>query len=90
MPEDNNKAVGPRQNGKDRAWWAPAMFIFFRTTAWIAAPIVIALYVGDYLEKKFGTGTHLLLITVAVAFIATIAGLIRTATIEFKKMDKKK
>lgn len=81
-----NKQTPEMKNAEP--WWRPAMFIFFRASAWIAVPVVAALYLGRFLEDKYGADTHLLLITVAGAFLVTMIGLVKVTLSEFKKMDE--
>lgn len=88
IPMDDQKP-GSESREKQEAWWLPAMHIFFRTAGWIAAPVIIALFVGSWLEDKYGSETHYILISAAVAFVVTMAGLLKTTLSELKKMDEK-
>lgn len=72
-----------------KAWWQPALIIFARFSSWIFGPVVIALFVGKWLDKKYGTEPKLLLGTVGFAFIISVVGLLRTAKEEYKKVNKK-
>jgi len=64
--------------------------IFFRLSAWIVAPIILAAYLGKWLDEKYNTDPWMFLGTVAVAFTVSMIGLIKTAVEEFKKIDKNK
>ncbi|MDD4271652.1 MAG: AtpZ/AtpI family protein [Patescibacteria group bacterium] len=66
-------------------WWQPAMIMFLKLSVWIAAPIIIALYLGKWLDKKYHSEPWLLLSCISIAFIISIAGLIVNAFKELKK-----
>lgn len=70
------------------SWWAPSLRIFLNTTSWIAFPIIIALYVGDWLDKKYGTEQKYLLISIAFAFVVSMSGLTAYTLREMKKIKK--
>lgn len=70
------------------AWWQPALLMFFKLSAWIAAPIVIALFLGKWLDKKFSTAPWLFLSCVGLAFLISMAGLIKNTLAEYKKIER--
>lgn len=72
-----------------QAWWQPSLVIFARFSSWIFGPVIIALFIGKWLDKKYGTDPVLLLITVGLAFIVSIVGLLKTAREEYKKVGEK-
>lgn len=87
MEKGQNKKIE-----KKEIWWLPPIFIFVRASAWIAFPVIIALYLGNWLDEKFGTGQKLLLTCIAVAFVISMSGLTVFSLREMKKMkeaDKK-
>ena len=71
---------------KKSAWVIVWRFIF-NISAWIAIPIIIALYLGNWLDQKFGTSPWLLLGTIGVSFFISMYGLAITATKEFKRIS---
>jgi len=70
-------------------WWQPAMIMFLKLSVWIAAPIIIALYLGKWLDKKYNSEPWLFLICIGVAFAISMIGLVTNTIKEFKKIDKK-
>ncbi len=72
----------------NKVWWQPALVMFFKFSGWIAAPLIIALYVGKWLDKKYGTEPWLFLASVGVAFVISIVGLIVTVFRDFKRIEK--
>ena len=69
-------------------WWQPAIVMFLKLSVWIAGPIIIALYLGKWLDEKYQTGPWLFLSCIGLAFIISICGLIKNTIEEFKKLEK--
>lgn len=95
MVADNQKAISQseetiRETDKKQVWWLPSIYIFSKATAWIAIPIIVALYVGDWLDTKYQSGNKWLLIIVGLAFILSMIGLIKTTIEEWKKLNQPK
>jgi len=70
------------------AWWQPALFMFARLSAWIAAPIIVALYFGKWLDKEFGTAPWLFLSCIGLAFLTSMIGLIKNTLAEYGKIEQ--
>ncbi len=83
--EANSRA--PRHNS-GQAWWQPAMIMFLRFSSWIFAPILIAVFVGKWLDKKYDTEPILFLVTVGFAFLISIFGLVKNVKKEYGKIEK--
>ena len=79
--EKQNKSNGP-------AWWQPAVIMFTKLSAWIAAPVVIALFLGKWLDKKYNSEPWLLLICVGAAFVISVIGLVKESVAEYRKIGK--
>lgn len=69
-------------------WWRPAMIIFTQVTGWIAAPIIIALFVGKALDNKYGTEPWVFLSLTAIAFVISCLGIVRITIKYTKKIEK--
>ena len=67
-------------------WWKPAIIVFASVSAWIAVPIIAALYLGKYLDKKYASQPKFFLILIVVAFLITIFGIIRILKKQIGKM----
>jgi F0F1-type ATP synthase assembly protein I len=85
--QDNNKPT--------RSWWQPAITLFGELSAWIAGPILIALFIGKWLDEKYQTKPWLFLGATGMAFIITNIGIvyqtkkfIERAKIKTKKVNK--
>ena len=69
-------------------WYHQALTVFAKVGGWIAGPIIIALFLGDWLDQRYDTTNRYLLICVAIAFIISNVGLI-TEVVRYSKQLKK-
>jgi hypothetical protein len=76
------------KNDEKLAWWEPAVVIFSQASAWIVAPIVIALIAGKALDQKFGTEPWIFLGLTAAAFVVSCFGIVMITVRYTKKLEK--
>ena len=76
-----------KDSGKS-PWWQPGLVLFFRMSGWIAGPVIIAVFVGKYLDQKYNTDPWLFLLSVGVAFILSTVVIVRDAMQAMKEIDK--
>ncbi len=69
-------------------WYHQALTVFAKVGGWIAGPIIIALFLGDWLDQRYGTTNRYLLICIATAFIISNVGLI-IEVVRYSKQLKK-
>jgi len=74
-----------QKNKPNIPWWQPGLILFTRLSAWIAVPVIIAVFVGKYLDSIFHSGPWLALISVVLAFVVSIVMIVK---IGLKEMDK--
>ena len=60
-----------------KSYWRDPMIVFARIWGWVAVPVVLALFVGSWLDEKFGTKPWLFLATMALAFLVTVLGIMK-------------
>lgn len=72
----------------EKPWWQPALTVFGEVTGWIAAPILIALFLGRYLDEKIGSDPWFFLGLTAVAFIISTIGITTVAGKYIKQIEK--
>jgi len=77
----------PEKDKKNDLWWRPALMLFFQLSGWIAFPIIIAIFLGTWLDEKYGTGPWLFLTTVGMSFVISIIGIVRESTKAIKTME---
>ncbi len=85
---DNDKKNSSFLKEDSRPWWQPALMMSLKLSGWIAAPVIIAVFLGEWLDKKYGTEPWLFLASVGVAFVISMAGLVVEAGKEFRKIEK--
>ncbi|MFA5134393.1 MAG: AtpZ/AtpI family protein [Patescibacteria group bacterium] len=71
-----------------KPWWQPALTVFGEVTGWIAAPILIALFSGRYLDEKFDSEPWFFLGLTAAAFIVSTVGIVQVAGKYIKQLEK--
>lgn len=67
--------------------WVQGLNVMAEVSSWIIGPIVLALIAGNYLDHKYNTKPWLVIASLAVGFIITNIGLIRTA-LKYQKEEK--
>ncbi|MBT3690044.1 AtpZ/AtpI family protein [bacterium] len=75
-------------NQQNNAWWQPAIAIFTQVTGYIAGPIIIALYLGKYLDEKYNSEPWIFLGLTAIAFTISCWGIVRIAIDYTNKIER--
>lgn len=76
-----------KKNKRNKLWWEPALELFGQMAGWLVFPILVAIFLGKWLDQKFGTDPELYFLCVGISFIITMVGLIRYSIKAMKKMD---
>lgn len=82
-----NKSQKDKKNNA-KAWWQPALMIFARMSGWIFFPILAGIFIGKWLDEKYGTAPWLFLLVLGLSFFISLAGLIKISVEEMKKIEK--
>ncbi|MDO9399105.1 MAG: AtpZ/AtpI family protein [bacterium] len=72
---------------KQQVWWLPAILLTTKLSAWIIGPVIIGLFVGKWLDNKYHSEPWLFLLSMGVAFIFSMFGLVKNALNEYKKIE---
>ncbi len=88
MAEEINPGKKANEKISQAAWWQPAVMMFAKLSGWIAAPIIIALYLGKWLDKRYDSAPRYLLTCIGLAFFISMIGLTKEAIREYKKIDR--
>ncbi len=72
----------------NKPWWEPAVEIFTQVSGWIAAPVVISLVLGKYLDSKWGTEPLIFLSLTGAAFLISCYGITKVVRKYMKEMEK--
>ena len=71
-------------------WWQPGLMLFMRLSAWIVAPVLVAVFFGKYLDRIFQSQPWFFLTFVAIAFTVSIVMIVRIGLREMNKAEEKK
>jgi hypothetical protein len=69
-------------------WWRPGLVLFGRLSGWIGGPVIIAVFLGRWLDERYGTDPWLFLLTVGFAFFVSSFGIVRDSLREMKRIEK--
>ena len=69
-------------------WWKPAVMIFSNVSAWIAGPIILALIVGKYLDRRYGTAPWFFIGLTIISFIISIGAIWKILNKYIKDLEK--
>ena len=64
------------------------MMMFANVSGWIAGPIIIALIVGKYLDKKYNSDPWFFLGLTAIAFFISIFSIVRIMMKYIREIEK--
>lgn len=85
----NNSIEGVRsENPSD--WWKPGIMVFVKVSTAIALPIIVALFVGKYLDTKFGTTPWMFLGLTFIAFGVSLFSIWKTIKGYLSKLKNEK
>ena len=69
-------------------WWRDSVLLFSKLSGWIGMPVVLALFLGKWLDQKYGTEPWLLLATVGAAFTIASFGIVKEGKEAMEKIAK--
>ncbi len=75
------------QENKVKPWWEPGVEIFSKVSGWIAAPIILSLILGKYLDGKFDTNPWIFISLTSFAFIISCYGIVKVVKEYMKKIE---
>lgn len=87
----SNSPKPPKNEGgksEDKSWWQPGLILFGKLSGWIVGPVVVSLFIGSWLDKKYDKSPWLTLVCVAVAFVISMFGIVIEAIQVMNKIEK--
>lgn len=69
-------------------WWQSPLQLFLKMSSWIGGPIIVAVFIGKYLDKKYHSEPWLFLLSVGIAFIISTVMIVIVGLREMKKIEK--
>lgn len=73
---------------RKKIWWQPSIQLFARLSGWIAGPVIMAVFLGKWLDRKYGTEPWLFLVTVLIAFLWSSFGIVHDTNKALKNIEK--
>jgi F0F1-type ATP synthase assembly protein I len=70
------------------AWWKPAVFMFAQVSAWVAIPVILALFIGRYFDSKYNTAPWIFIILTGIAFFISLLGIWKILTKYIDEIEK--
>lgn len=69
-------------------WWQPPLLFFAKLNGWIVGPIILALVIGRWLDRRNNSDPWWTLTCIGGAFVISIAAMLLTAKRELPKLMK--
>lgn len=88
---EDNKEKDNTENtleNNDANWWKPGLMILVRVSSAIAVPIVIALFLGKYLDNKYNTSPWIFLSLTSIAFVISLVSIWRSVKEYIENLKK--
>ena len=77
-----------KQSETQVPWWRPGLLLFFRLSGWILGPVLLGIFLGKWLDKKYNTEPWLFLLVLGLAFLISLIGMLRDTMKEIKRIEK--
>lgn len=77
-----------RDTAGEKSWWQPGLVLFGRLSSWIVGPVILAIVVGKWLDRKYDTKPWLFLSTVGLAFVLSMFGIVKEGLKAMKKAEE--
>ncbi|ETB63725.1 TPA: hypothetical protein DIC38_02985 [Candidatus Nomurabacteria bacterium] len=71
----------------NKPWWRDGVLVFGRVSAYISVPVILASFLGKYLDEKRNTGNLFFFICIGISFFVTIYLIWKEMKIYKKKLD---
>lgn len=70
-------------------WWRDGMFLFFNISGYVVGPLLAALFVGQWLDEKWGTSPWVFVSCTLAAFILSSIGIVVETKKFLKELEQK-
>jgi F0F1-type ATP synthase assembly protein I len=78
----------PQKSNQFGPEWQKGLALFFELSGWLVGPLIIALFLGKWLDQKYQTDPWWFLTTTGIAFGFTIIGLVLETKKYLKSLEK--
>lgn len=69
-------------------WQQTGLKLAFELSGWLVGPLVLALFIGNWLDNKYQTKPWLFLLSVGIAFAITCIGIVKETMQYIKDIEK--
>ena len=73
---------------QQKKWYAQGIQVFVSVSSWIAGPIITALFLGKWLDKKYDSEPWLFLACIGLAFLISSYGIVKITLSYIKKIEQ--
>ena len=84
--DDMNKKADKKK--EETAWWQPALVMFAKFSGWIVFPVIVAIFLGQWLDEKYNSKPIFFLGLVGFAFFVSMFGLVKNVKEEYRKIEE--
>ncbi len=70
-------------------WWQSSLTLFVKLSTWVAVPVILALFIGRWLDEKYNTTPWLLLLSVGIVSLVSLFGIIKETAKAMREIDNK-
>lgn len=74
--------------GKEDNQFAQGLSLFWSLSGWLVGPIIVALFLGRFLDARYSTRPWLFLVCLGLAFVFTSFGIVRETFKYIKQIEK--
>lgn len=73
-----------------KIWYYDALQIFVKLSGWVLVPLIVGYTIGQWLDHRYSSEPKWFFISIGVAFILSMVGIIRQTQSEYKKINTPK
>lgn len=74
---------------RKKAWWRESIVFFTRISGFIALPLIGALFLGKYLDRRFESAPWCFIALTAIAFLISSLAIVKEGSLYMRKLEKK-
>ncbi len=85
MVDDFKMSTKQKKSANNKLGHALGLILFTKFNGWIVGPVIVAIFAGRWLDKKFNADPWLTLLLVGIAFAVSILGIVRESMKSIKE-----
>jgi F0F1-type ATP synthase assembly protein I len=72
-----------------KPYFRDALVAFGRMSGWVAGPVILALFIGKWVDKKYETEPYAFIAIIALGFFISVFGILRESKRYIKNIELK-